>query len=462
MATDIDRLKIWHAGLIAPWRWNELIDIVHSGLISGFVGGSYERSLLGTQLKLLDRGGGGSGSASPFPWQLKPVVEEIDGGFDGRLAIQYGEIDSVPPSGMTDDGSGDTFTIDPLDGTNGTSWIYIIITFDTTTRQINSRTIGYTASGADVPANTHTTKYVVIGQVQFTETGGDAPGYYTVLSQEISQSLYTDQAYYLSDGENTFFADENSVQLVDTTYTARLESSSLTITDYPIVDGSGDGEQILLEVDDVGTAKIHAQAGGDGGATFDLLADDVTGEASLILDDGDDSVTTLNTSQLLFNDGDGETLTANIDKTVGAVQVMGHAGSSAQNFQLTANDTLGISSLTLMGNDFAQDLVLQTNNGNFTQINGYAGGAGTGPTFDLIADDDAGEAMLTLDDGDGNTTTTSTSEYIIFDYTSGESVTINMPTNADGDTVSASWQEIAICAEDGSVNHMKVLGTDLY
>ena len=75
MATDIDRLKIWHAGLIAPWRWNELIDIVHSGLISGFVGGSYERSLLGTQLKLLDRGGGGSGSASPFPWQLKPVVE---------------------------------------------------------------------------------------------------------------------------------------------------------------------------------------------------------------------------------------------------------------------------------------------------------------------------------------------------------------------------------------------------
>lgn len=63
MSTDIERLKISKPGIISVRVWNELVDHVHSSMVTGFVGGAFARTKQGTQLWA--RGGAGSDYA-PF------------------------------------------------------------------------------------------------------------------------------------------------------------------------------------------------------------------------------------------------------------------------------------------------------------------------------------------------------------------------------------------------------------
>jgi hypothetical protein len=67
MSTDIERLKLSRPGLIPLRYWNDLVDIVHSALITSFVGGTFERSVGGTKLLSL---AGGAAAAASQPFQI--------------------------------------------------------------------------------------------------------------------------------------------------------------------------------------------------------------------------------------------------------------------------------------------------------------------------------------------------------------------------------------------------------
>lgn len=67
MSTDIDRFKLSRPGLIPIKLWNEFVDMVHSALITSFVGGSFARTPMGTQLYA---SGGGSSANGTHPFRI--------------------------------------------------------------------------------------------------------------------------------------------------------------------------------------------------------------------------------------------------------------------------------------------------------------------------------------------------------------------------------------------------------
>lgn len=152
-----------------------------------------------------------TGGSSLFPFALIPQGVQ--------LQVYYGSVDGTPPDGMV---AGTPYLIDPCGGSAGTADVYVHVVFDATTNQISSQVIEF---GASVPSNTAIDKYFWIGGVKFTTGSG-----YSVINQEISESIYTDPAYYISDGENTLFADQNSLNLSDSTNSSKIESNTWTLT----------------------------------------------------------------------------------------------------------------------------------------------------------------------------------------------------------------------------------------
>ena len=119
--------------------------------------------------------------SADFPWEIIPSTISSGENPHAVVEIYYGEIDSetITTAGL----SGNmvlsdrlAFIIDPCDaaghGTDGqTSIIYLVVTFDALTREIISKTLGYTtSSGASVPDDTDTEKYVTIGQVKLSRS----------------------------------------------------------------------------------------------------------------------------------------------------------------------------------------------------------------------------------------------------------------------------------------------------
>lgn len=84
---DLEKLKISKPGLIPVRYWNDLIDVVRSSLITGFIGGGYARTIAGTHL-YGGGGGGGGAAATSFPFLI--LSQSAPGATSG--AMQWGVI----------------------------------------------------------------------------------------------------------------------------------------------------------------------------------------------------------------------------------------------------------------------------------------------------------------------------------------------------------------------------------
>ena len=159
---------------------------------------------------------------------------------------------------------------------------------------------------------------------------------------------------------------------------------------------AGDGGGAIVE--------INGQAG-DPGTTpnFSLKASVPDNDATLILNDAGDSSSTLNSFSLVITDPDNaEELNLDIEPRTGIASVAGKAGTGAQNFELSADDDTGTTSLGLYDAGDAETILVEIDDSGMAKV---IGGAGTGAqNFELSADDDAGITSLGLyDAGDAET-----------------------------------------------------------
>jgi hypothetical protein len=83
---------------------------------------------------------------------------DVDAG-TAKIHVGYGEINDTPPDGMT--GDDDYFLTISVDGTE----IWAVVTYDTSTLEITSRSLNF---GASVPASTFGTLYIPIGFVDIS------------------------------------------------------------------------------------------------------------------------------------------------------------------------------------------------------------------------------------------------------------------------------------------------------
>jgi hypothetical protein len=133
------------------------------------------------------------------------VVSVTQGGNDiSKIKVHYGEIDGVPPEGLTPEEEELDYLIEP-----GNSFIYLIVTFDGDGR-INSRTIGF---DNPVPDDTDDQKHIVIGQVKYED------GQYTIISQNITQDIYPEKAVVVDRSNGAFvyslFADPRRIHIIN-------------------------------------------------------------------------------------------------------------------------------------------------------------------------------------------------------------------------------------------------------
>ena len=94
MSVDIDKLKLSSPGLIPLWAWNALVDQVHASMITGFHGGGFSRSLLGTSIWA--RGGAEDAQVVPFDITDQTVAGAV------TLTFWPGTINGIMPSNMFD------------------------------------------------------------------------------------------------------------------------------------------------------------------------------------------------------------------------------------------------------------------------------------------------------------------------------------------------------------------------
>ena len=117
MAFDLQKFKLQKQGLIPLRLWNDLVDVVHSGLITSFVGGAYARTATGTALWA--RGGGDGGAAAIRPLQIlltsetTPASGETPAATTTYLSLYPGTVGGVYPKvdgqflwAMPSDGNG--------------------------------------------------------------------------------------------------------------------------------------------------------------------------------------------------------------------------------------------------------------------------------------------------------------------------------------------------------------------
>lgn len=89
MAEDLSKFKLTSPGLIPIRLWNEFVDLVGSSLITGFVGGAFARTPLGTALWA--RGGGDETVVSSHPFQCTLIPRTNPDGTPAgnKVAVEY-------------------------------------------------------------------------------------------------------------------------------------------------------------------------------------------------------------------------------------------------------------------------------------------------------------------------------------------------------------------------------------
>ena len=110
-----------------------------------------------------------------FAFKLTPFTENDQ----ARIRVTYGEINGTPPDGMVQPSDGNPeggFILSSPD----TGFIFAIITFNETTREITSRTISF---GDEIPDDEPELVHFLIGEIEKIPGVGDNPDTYRVLHQ---------------------------------------------------------------------------------------------------------------------------------------------------------------------------------------------------------------------------------------------------------------------------------------
>jgi len=251
--------------------------------------------------------------------------------------------------------------------------------------------------------NSYINKYMIIGDINVTKKIDGKTSketfVYVITKQNFTGDVYAEQALYVSsdNGDEKFFADYGSIDLVDTTYAMNIQSNTITLYDVSAngggaLDVANAGEFLELAIDDNGVTSIYGYSGDEGvGPSFEIFSDD-TGNSSA---SGDSHVSRM---KLLSGD-EAESLEMEIDDT-GTSSVYGFSGTEAlgPSFEIIADDTgeHPISTIFLTDGDGAESLEMQIDGAGTSSIYGYSGQEGIGPWFEIIADDTGVNPISTI------------------------------------------------------------------
>jgi hypothetical protein len=432
-----------------------------------------------------------------YPFRLTVVNVTVGGVNTSKVRIQYGEIDGVPPSGLTLDSD---YLLDC-----GNAFIYLIVTFDGNGR-INSRTIGYSSS---VPADADSQKHIVIGQVAL------AGGLYEVINQNIAQDVYPEKALVVDRSNDSFvyslFADPRKINAIYEleNFNVNLNGSALTTRLY--LKSEDNAEYLELKKNSqLGECSVYGYSRNNA-QNFIISANDTAEKSKIELYDSAsanfftslvdstskvsvrgysnneeqqflieaDSVSGASKSTL-FDGGSANYLECKVDTDDSKTSVYGYAGNNAQNFILAADNTADKSTLTLFDSGSANYIEIKETL-DVASVYGYM----NNQNHNFLLKAQAGKSQLELFNEDSDAYVNlkqQNSEASLYAYVDNEAeyfilkakaedtqlylgsgdnyVKIDIPDN-DGTLLNAFWQEIDICV-DGVAKKMKVLGTAPY
>jgi len=341
------------------------------------------------------------------------VVSVTQGGNDiSKIKVHYGEIDGVPPEGLTPEEEELDYLIEP-----GNSFIYLIVTFDGDGR-INSRTIGF---DNPVPDDTDDQKHIVIGEVKYED------GQYTIISQNITQDIYPEKAVVVDRSNDAFvyslFADPRRIHIINE-------------REIFGVDVNGDGAVSKVYLADQDYRDYIEIKKSSFGAQEEVSVNGYVvdaGENFILNAKADESALTL------FNGGSSSYV--KLKQSVQETSLYGYVASEAEYFILKAElegASLYLTRGTSDSNLDGESLVFNEEGGTTASIS----------------------AQILNFQGSEQSTSINRSSISIDDLSSSRSVYINVPT-ADGSSVSATWKEIDVCV-NGVTKKMQVLATDPY
>ena len=436
-----------------------------------------------------------------YPFHLTVVSVTEESVTSSKIRIQYGEVDGVPPNGMTID---DDYLIEP-----GNSFIYIIVTFDGYGR-INSRTIGF---DNPVPDDTNDTKHIIIGEVEYSG------GLYIIKNQNISQDVYPEKALVVDRSDGSFvyslFADPRKINAIYEleNFNVNLDGETLTTTLYLRSEDNSDylelkknsnehkcsvygyvnnnDQNFLLSAGAESKLQLY-----DSNST-NYLENRVFSESNEISTYG--YAANQSKSYKLFANNSWSQLELFDQNSLNYLQsrieadksfIYGYSGSEKENFLISSDAISNISKISLYNQSSVQqlDLVSDSRAGvECCYIDGYsknqngrfqlssATGADQDPYLDLRNDSNyiiklsvessntASKMFLKSASGANvllKAESTNASLYLE-EPTSSKNVFIDVPTNGSGSLVNAFWQELDVCV-DGEAKKMKVLGTEPY
>jgi hypothetical protein len=343
------------------------------------------------------------------------VVSVTQGGNDiSKIKVHYGEIDGVPPEGLTPEEEELDYLIEP-----GNSYIYLIVTFDGNGR-INSRTIGF---DNPVPEDTDDQKHIVIGEVKYED------GQYTIISQNITQDIYPEKAVVVDRSNDAFvyslFADPRKIHIIN-----ELEIFGVD------VDGNGAVSKVYLADQDYRDYIEIKKSSFGSREEVSIYGYIVSAGENFILNAKEDE-----SALTLFN-GENSAY-VKLKQSREETSLYGYVASAAEYFILQAK---------------AEDTKLYLENGDGNATMGTKGLAFT--DANNTRNSALSDMGLLIAKPNGQTTITESSITIEEQPNSGPNVYINIPT-AGGSTVSATWKEIDVCV-DGVEMKMQVLATDPY
>jgi hypothetical protein len=341
------------------------------------------------------------------------VVSVTQGGNDiSKIKVHYGEIDGVPPEGLTPEEEELDYLIEP-----GNSYIYLIVTFDGNGR-INSRTIGF---DNPVPEDTDDQKHIVIGEVKYED------GQYTIISQNITQDIYPEKAVVVDRSNDAFvyslFADPRRIHIINE-------------REIFGVDVNGDGAVSKVYLADQDYRDYIEIKKSSFGAQEEVSVNGYVvdaGENFILNAKADESALTL------FNGGSSSYV--KLKQSVQETSLYGYVASEAEYFILKAElegASLYLTRGTSDSNLDGESLVFNEEGGTTASIS----------------------AQILNFQGSEQSTSINRSSISIDDLSSSRGVYINVPT-AGGSLVSATWKEIDVCVE-GVEMKMQVLATDPY
>lgn len=435
------------------------------------------------------------------PWKLIPSSYSNGGSQQAVVIVYYGEIQGktldeevtgVDGKKMSKDDPR-AFFIDPCkasgDGSSGTvSKIYLEYHFEGLRRKISKRDIGWTENADDpMPVNTEDKKYQIIGEVKLsvtTNSTGSRQTSYSIVSQNISENIFTEPVEYIAETEtidgdennakigDIYFADDNLIQIYKKPYDegpkmTRISPDGVRIGAW-LEEGADEGaigvdeigkdaNQLYSVVESGGTTYIYGRAPTEGGVSKTKY------ESFEISADGQQEF-----SRFSLEDSEGQAFIARTDtkeKTSRIFVLAGKSeeGESEQICTIYTDSENGVSHVTAYDNE-NNFIEMGTEKfgapGGLMPIAFLNGRVNAGEmSFALVAGDvEGGYASLELKNGVDTSSKLGVEDLTI---NRGEkNVYIPVP-QVNGDFASATWKEVTVCI-DGETKKMMVLGTDPY